>query len=144
VTRAGRLFRNLLERFLGRYYEGPTPPPRLGEEVALWFALNPDADHARVRGYVTALLDAAYRDGFVRGYEWQERGWEGPAIDPEQLAEAAEHDWSLADWHPRARRILTDGMDAADPLANVAAPDRRRFHEALLAAQDVTVVPGDD
>ena len=141
MTRAGRWIRNLVERFLGRYYEGPEVPPRLHEELALWWALNPGADDSTRIGYVTMLLEAAYRDGFVRGYDWQERGWEGPAIDPEQLAEAAEHDWSLAESNPRARRILEDGFDAEDPLANVAAPDRRRFMEMLTSAQDIHVLP---
>lgn len=141
MTRAGRWIRNLVERFLRRYYEGPQAPPRLHEELAVWWALNPDAEDSTRIGYVTALLEAAYRDGFVRGYEWQERGWEGPAEDPERLAEAMEHDWSLAESNPRVRRILEDGYDADDPLANVAAPDRRRFMEMLTSAPDLYVLP---
>lgn len=143
MTRAGRFLRNLIEKFLGRYYEGASTPPRIGEEWRVWLALHPDADRHVIEGYVGLLLEAAYRDGFTRGYEWQERGWEGPAVEPERLVEAAEHDWSLADSNPRVRHLLEDGFDPADPLANVAAPDRRRFYDVLAQAQDIHAFPQD-
>jgi len=131
----------LVEKWLGRYYEGPEPPRRLGEELRLWAALNPDVDRAAVVGYAACLVDAAYRDGFVRGYDWQERGWTGPGVDPEALAEAAAQDWSLADANPRVRRILDAGYDPDDPLANVSAPDKRAFFDYLARGQDIRVIP---
>jgi hypothetical protein len=131
-----------LEKLLDRYYEGPEPPRRLAEEWRVWLALQQQPDIQMVNGYVGCLLEAAYRDGFVRGYDWQERGWKGPSMDPEVLAEMQSHDWSLAESNPRVRRILEDGSDPSDPLANVAAPDKRAFIEFLAAGQGIRVLPG--
>jgi hypothetical protein len=142
--RPSRLIRwlmRLVEKWLGRYYEGPDAPRRLTEELRLWLALNPDAPREVVVGYAACLVEAAYRDGFVRGYEWQERDWKGPSVDPEVMAELQAQDWSLAESNPRVRRILTDGYDADDPLANVSAPDKRQFFDFLARAQDIRVVP---
>ena len=141
VSRFGRWLRRWIERWMGWYYEGPDAPRRLSEELRVWLRLNPDAPREAIEGYCVLLLEAAYRDGFVRGYEWQERGWEGPAVDPEVLAELQAQDWSLAEQNPRVRRILEDGYDPEDPLANVASPDRRGFFDMLAQAQDIRVVP---
>lgn len=136
-----RWLKRCFEKWMDRYYEGPESPPRLYEELRLWAALNPDATREVILGYTSVLLDAAYRDGFVRGYEWQERGWQGPSIDPEVLAELQSHAWSLAESNPRVRRILELGYDPNDPLANVAAPDRRAFFDMLARNQDIRVLP---
>lgn len=141
VSRFGRWVRRMIERWMGWYYEGPDAPRRLAEELRVWLRLNPDAPREAIEGYCVLLLESAYRDGFVRGYEWQERGWEGPAVDPEVLAELQAQDWSLAESNPRVRRILEDGYDPEDPLANVASPDRRAFFDFLSQAQDIRVVP---
>jgi hypothetical protein len=140
-SRFVRWLMRLVEKWMGRYYEGPEPPRRLGEELRLWMALNPDSPREVVQGYATCLLEAAYRDGFVRGYDWQERGWSGPSIDPEVLAEAQAQDWSLAEANPRVRRILDAGYDPDDPLANVAAPDKRAFFDFIARGQDIRVLP---
>ncbi len=141
VSRAGRWFRNLIEKFLCRYYEGPDPPRRIAEELQVWLRINPDAERVVIEGYCALLLESAYREGFTRGYEWQERDWPGPAVAPEVLAEMQAQDYSLADYNPRIRRILHDGYDAEDPLANVASPDRRAFFDMLAQAQDIHVIP---
>jgi hypothetical protein len=103
--------------------------------------INPDAPRDVVEGYCSFLLESAYREGFTRGFEWNERGWGGPTIEPEVLAEIEAQDWSLADSNPRVRRILTDGYDPADPLANISAPDKRAFFDHLARAQDIRVIP---
>lgn len=142
--RPSRLMRwiiRLCEKLIYRYYEGPDVPPRVTEELKLWAGLNPDADRTAAIGYACCLLEAAYRDGFTRGYEWQERCWQRPAVDPEALAEIQSQSWSLADENWRARRILQAGHDPDDPLAGVSAPDKRAFFEFLLNAQDIRVVP---
>lgn len=137
---AGRFFRRLIEKWLGRYYEGPDPPRRIEEELRIWMYLNPDADRETVIGYCGFLLDSSYREGFTRGYEWQERGWGGPEVDPEVLAELEAQDWSLADSNPRVRRILESGYDEADPLGNVSAPDKRAFFEMLSERQGYRII----
>jgi len=136
-----KLIRKILHKLLGRYYEGPRPPPRLVEEFRLWENLNDTCARETLVGYAAFLINQAYRDGFVRGYEWQERGWEGPAIEPEQLIEAETQDWSLADQNPRVRHILDNGCDPEDPLANVASPDKRRFVEAMARANGRWALP---
>jgi hypothetical protein len=136
-----RALKRLVDRLFDRYYEGPEVPRRVTEELQLWLALNPDAPREVVAGYCRYLLEAAYRDGFVRGYEWQERGWTGPTSAPEVLAELQLEDWSLAAANPKVRRILEAGYDPADPLANVSAPDKRAFFDLLARGQDIRVIP---
>lgn len=131
MTRAGRFFRNLVERLLGRYYEGPPPPRRLEEQVRLFAVYYPRATRAEWTEFATRIAATAYRDGFVRGYEWQERGWEGPRIDPEVLAEERSHDWSLAEQHPRLQEVLAQGIDPRDPLAGIDEDRRVEFLDEL-------------
>jgi hypothetical protein len=140
-SRVMRWLMKLVEKWQQRYYEGPEAPPRLGEELRLWLALNPDATRETIAGYCQVLLDAAYRDGFTRGYDWTERGWDKSGEDPEAIAETLSQDWSLAESNPRVRRILDNGYDPDDPLANVAAPDKRAFIAMLARGQDIRVLP---
>jgi len=113
MTRLGRMFRNLLERFLGRYHEGPEPPRRLAEEVRIFRHLFPLADARQWEELAVELAGRSYRDGFTRGFEWCERSWEGPAVEPERLAEAQAHDWSAGDANPVVRELL---LREPDPL----------------------------
>ena len=85
------------------------------------------------------LAQKAYRDGFVRGHEWLERSWEGPAISPERLAEQASHDWSLAEQDARWAAIL---KKAGDPMtARQAAEARDTLNQLRKAAMQLTRAP---
>lgn len=131
MTRFGRMLRNLLERFLGRYYEGPQPPRRLVEEVQLFRIYHPGAGPEEWAQFALAFAANAYRDGFVRGYDWQERGWEGPVADPEQLLELESHDWSVAEQNPTVAEALEAGIDPRDPFYGVDEAERARFLDDL-------------
>lgn len=144
MTRAGRLIRNLLERFLGRYYEGPSAPRRLGEEVRLFRVFYPMATAEEWEAFAARLACNAYRDGFVRGYEWCERDWKGPSIEPEVLAELQSHDWSLAEQDPRLEDVLALGVDPLDPHGVIDETDRARYLDEVgkrLGTFRVTVDP---
>jgi hypothetical protein len=131
VTRAGRWLRKLLERVLGQYREGPEPPSRLAEEVRLFVALYQGASQEDWIRFATSLANNAYRDGYVRGFEYSERSWPGPIDDPETLLEVEASDVSLLDHHPRLRMILELGYDPMDPLAGMSASDRAVFMDTM-------------
>ena len=128
--RLRRALQKLRDRWKGQFYEGAEPPPRLTEEVALFRLCYPRATTEQWRRFAERAIQNSYRDGFVRGYQWQERGWEGPAIDPEQLAEIEAHDWSLYDQGPRYDRLL-NGVVPDDPLSHLPVEQRRAFLEQL-------------
>jgi hypothetical protein len=131
VTRFARFLRNLFERLLSRYYEGPNPPRHIGEEARVFRILNPRATPREWEDFAKRHAENCYRSGFTRGYEWQERDWPGPAEDPEVLAEAMEHDWSLAEADPRLDLALTEGQDPDDLFYGVPEEDRARFFDDL-------------
>jgi len=131
VTRFGRWFRNLLERLAGRYYEGAEPPRHIREEVRLFRVMHGAATADQWEEFAAMMAENCYRSGFVRGYEWAERDWPGPAVDPEVLAEAESHDWSLADGDPDLARLLETGVNPEDPLAGASEDERARAFDAL-------------
>lgn len=147
MTRAGRWLVRQLERLLGRYYEGPTPPRRLAEEARLFRVMYPCAGPDEWEAFAARLAASSYRDGFVRGFEWNERDWSGPADDPERLAEATAHDWSLAEADPRLENVLLLGTDPGDPLAALPPLEREQYYQrmgAVLRQNVVMVEVGDD
>lgn len=92
LTALGRFTRDLLERLLGRYREGPDPPPRLAEEARLFRLRSPaPPTEEEWEAFCSELADRAYRDGFVRGVHWLERSWDGPSEDPEKILELEAH-----------------------------------------------------
>ncbi len=140
MTRLSRFLRNLLERVLGRYYEGPRPPPRLAEEVRFFRAFKPLATPEEWERFAVSLAGRSYRDGFVRGNEWLERSWEGPAVSPERLAEARAHDWSLAETDANAKAFLDR---AGQPRSAREIAEARDFEASLRAANSrLMLVPG--
>ena len=115
LSRLGRLFRDLLERLLGRYREGPEPPPRIAEEARFFRSLAREAPtEEEWEAFAAGLADRAYRDGFTRGIEWLERSWDLRPADHERRLElearAAEH-------------LLVDPAVLADPMS------ARKMHE---------------
>jgi hypothetical protein len=130
-----------LEKALGRFYEGPEPPPRLTEELKLFRVMHPLATPAEWEAVAARLIVNAYRDGYVRGFEAMER-------DPSQRGEvegalllAQREDWSLAAADPRIARILATGRDDADPLAGVPPDEQHAFLEALARRYGVVPEP---
>jgi hypothetical protein len=131
MTRAGRFFRKLLERILGIFNEGPTPPRRISEEVRLYRALHPDATDEDWVQFATAIAENSYREAYIRGYEYAERFWPGPTDDPDALLALQNEQVSLADQHPRLRMLIELGYDPADPFGGMSATDRRAAIEQI-------------
>lgn len=107
MTRVGRWLRRLLEKVLNRWSEGPEPPRRIADEARLFWHANPNATPAEWERFAIALAGNAYRDAFVRGFEWNERCWPETTIDGHAVGLAHAHDVSLGDGHPRVRRLLS-------------------------------------
>lgn len=120
-------FLHLVERVANRMYEGPAPPKRLKERVQLFQLFHPNATPAQWAQFAERIANNCYREGFVRGFEWEQRGWEGPGIEPEQLAEMRANNWSVADYSPDWSRALTTGYDPRSPLASMSAEERAQF-----------------
>lgn len=131
MTRVGRLIRNLLERLAGKYYEGPAPPRRLYEEVRVFRAMYPLASPDEWQAFALRLAQGAYQDGFIRGREWEERAWEGPEVDPEDLLEATNDDWSLAGSTPQLDAMILHGQDPEDPLFGASPVQREEIYRQL-------------
>ena len=122
-----------VDKWRGTFYEGPEPPRRIGERVKAFRLYNPDADPAEWAAFAERLARNCYREGFVRGYEWLERSWEGPAKEPERLAELAAHDWSLAEEHPDWSRMLEWGYDPRSPLRALSPEQRQAVVDTFTA-----------
>lgn len=137
MTRAGRWLRRLLERLLNRWHEGPEPPRRIAEEARLFWHEYPNATAAEWERFAITLAGNAYRDAFVRGFEWDARCWPERTIDGEEVAVVYGHDASVGDNNPTARRLLAvepRGMTAEqlrllDELARSQYPIRIEFTE---------------
>lgn len=126
--------RNVLERLMGRYYEGPAPPPRMFEEVLLFRRLHPDATADDWASFTTRLAEGAYRDGFIRCLERELRDPDTGTVDDE-LAERIAHSWSIADSyeHDKAARELA-GFDPNDPYQGLPEEARAALfdHQGLV------------
>lgn len=97
MTRLARIFRNLLEKWRGTFYEGPSAPQRLAEQVTTFALMHPTATREQWAEFTTRLAVGSYRDGYTRGFEWAERDLDRLDYgDPERLAELDAHDF---DWH---------------------------------------------
>jgi hypothetical protein len=113
LTPLKRWLRNMLERWLGCYYEGPPPPARLSAQVLLFAQENPHATRAEWSAFCMAHAEECYRTGWVRGYEWYGRdGYQHePAVDPELLLTVQYGD----SWRDAPLRL--DGPDEEAPEA---------------------------
>ena len=136
MTRFGKFIRRLAEKWKGQFYEGPEPPPRIAEEVRMFHILYPTAEWQQWEEFAVRFAHNCYRDGFVRGYEWQERGWDGPAEDPERLLEEERHNWQLAEQDDRWKKMLEDGSDPNDPLSGLSGAHRTEVYQQLGGVVD--------
>jgi hypothetical protein len=119
MTRAARWWRNLLERHLGRFYEGPEPPRRLAEMVLQFAELYPRATKQQWIEFAARHAIECYRTGYVRGYEWCERDLvrRDPAVEPEELLRGQGDDGSWLDH-------AVDLGDTAAPVQDEPQEDR--------------------
>lgn len=128
MTPLQRFLRDTFDRLRKRYYEGPEAPPRLEQEVRLFAATHRDATVDDWKEFATRMAQNAYRDGFTRGLEWAHRLWPGPEHDPEVIAEAAAHNWSL----PEERLRLLEQQPS--PVEGIGAADAARLQHQLHRA----------
>ncbi len=106
MTPLKRWLRRQLARLLRRWEEGPEPPRRLAESVRLFRHHYPDATPQQWEDFAARHAGNAYRDAFVRGFEWNERCWPERTIDGQEVAVVHGHDVSLGDGNPRVRALL--------------------------------------
>lgn len=150
VAWIGRLFRRGVDKASARYYEGPTPPPRLIQAAEAFAMLNPSATQEQWVRFAARHAGEAYRSGFVRGLEWKQRS-------PEQMepstawavidSDERRHDWTWADLQPspeQLRRVVHDNQEALEQLS----PEERALYEDMIGQQmgthRITLVPTDD
>lgn len=119
VTPLVKLVRNLRDRWLGRFYEGPQPPARLRELAVAFANAHPRATRAQWVEFAAAHGDEAYRSGYVRGAEYVERdAFARPDVPPEVMADALYPDWR---WAP-----AVDLTAPEDPVTDDAEDEHDR------------------
>jgi hypothetical protein len=141
VTALRRLLIRVLERLLGRYYEGPEPPARAGEVVLEFCRLYPRATRQQWIDFVVEHSRLMWREGYVRGFEWAERDpdLEG-AREPEELMRVIDPTggWLERPMSPDESLPLDDPPgegDDADVAEEIALErDRQREYAARKAA----------
>jgi len=81
-----------VERAGGRWYEGPEPPARLAQHVALFAENNPRATVSEWAAFAAEHAMNSYRAGWDRGYGWSAREDMGPKVEEaERVAEQLAH-----------------------------------------------------
>ena len=134
MTPFKKALRRLVEKMVGRFYEGPEPPPRIAEEVIAFRRLYPDASVNEWSAFTQRIAENSYRDGFVRGFEWAERDLDSkPKDDPDVLFEQMQHAWAPSD-DPDVRLAMMLG-DPHDPLANADPEAKAALFDELGARQ---------
>ena len=88
--RPSKLLVRLLEHLCQRYYEGPTPPMRFAEEVVVFAKIYPNATVEQWAEFTVRQVQASYRAGYARGYDWQARDLDRlPSESPERTDDEA-------------------------------------------------------
>jgi hypothetical protein len=96
VTLLQRTIRRWCERLLDRWQEGPDVPDRLLEEVGHFREMLPGATPLQWEVFTQGLTAAAYREGYLRGFEASERGFDRPwrhSASPEFIADLESPGW---------------------------------------------------
>jgi len=137
-----RKARDMLERFMKRFYEGPAAPERYADTVKLFRMLNPTATADAWEDFATKLAEGAYQDGYVRGYEWTERDLDSkPKHDPDVLAEMYRFNYGPSD--DPAAKILLERGDPNDPMNGIPPELRLQFLQQIGGSTFVHA-PSDD
>jgi hypothetical protein len=114
----------LLEKMLGRFKEGPPPPPRYAQSAQLFGVYHRGASAYEWRAFAVTLAENAYRDGFMRGYQWKERGSRLAAVDPREMIDGRQ--LGIRPDDPRLLEMMERGVDPRDPLAQVPEEELRQ------------------
>lgn len=128
--------RELLERMLGRFFEGPDAPERLEEHVELFRKLNPAASSREWASFATRLASTAYQDGYTRGFEWRERDIDRAAqFNPAQLEQHAREE--------RTKQLAYEQRVIPDEPYGWLPPEQRGIAVAMVGegTGDYLIVP---
>lgn len=121
----GRVFRRALEKALGRWKEGPTPPGRMEWALEEFRTQNPDAGGEQWLEVARVAVRDAYAEGFIRGLEIVVR--DPHAFDADPLPEPPK-EATLEELRTRFDR----DRDPGDPCRGVP-PEHRAMMLDLLA-----------
>ena len=138
----------LIERLLGRYYEGPEPPRRLGQATRSFAKLHPGATVGEWVRFAETMAAESYRSGYIRGLEHRERD----LVRAEERAdlgrlEAARHDWNWSELGPSDDELASvvesnrDVIDRMQPEMRALVLDSIGRH---MGTHRVVVVPKGD
>jgi hypothetical protein len=133
VTPFAKWVRDRVEKWVGKFYEGPEPPARLGEIATEFGNIFPNATRREWLAMAKNLANEAYRSGYVRGIEWAERDPDAvtPNVPPDVIADMVDPDWR---WRPavdltRPDEVVpeerTEARKTVDMLATIVLPSRR-------------------
>lgn len=113
---AMKWLRNVVEKLLGRFYEGPTLPERFEHGVVEFANRHPNATRKEWATFAKEHASIAYEAGYVRGYERSERDYQHPRTPPEAIADATDPQWRdrVYDW--RTGRVFDLG-DVTEPTS---------------------------
>lgn len=101
MTPFGKFLKNLAEKAVGRFYEGPEAPLRLRDMVTAFANDHPRATKGEWVEFAAKLAEEAYKSGYVRGFEYTERTFDWrDDVPPEVLA-----DWIDPSWKEDGRGI---------------------------------------
>ncbi len=133
-----RIVSDVLEKILGRFYEGQRTPRRFLEGPAAFAKAAPSASAAEWAAAAEQMIDDAYRAGYVRGLEADRRAkseWRSPQQDEMEEALAR-----LADEHAPYPWRTEFEMGSDDPLRGVPNELRAVFLRQLSQAQNLGYV----
>jgi hypothetical protein len=117
-----------------KFYEGPEPPPRLLEELRIFRAYHPEATGEEWEDFTLEFARSAYRDGFVRGVEWRERGWRELDETADQKSERDAHDWLASRHNDTMKAVMELGEDPRHPAYGLS-PAAKQEYFRLVAEQ---------
>jgi len=131
MTLFTRWLRRLYEKVKGIFYEGPNPPKRLGDAVAVFAEMNPKATRIEWILFCTQLAEASYKSGWLRGYEWSERELDiKPEHDPDRIADALLNNWRASEpvrLHNVNEQVTTEAP--VDPNVMEILSNERQYFE---------------
>jgi hypothetical protein len=126
--------RRQYDKLRGRFYEGPDPPPRLGQAAAAFASSGKHTTEEWI-DFAAHLAGESYRSGYLRGVEWRERapGQVGASAAADQEALARErHGWSWVD-HTPIEGDLAALVESESDLIERMSPEERLLYSDRIA-----------
>ena len=105
----------VIEKVLGRFYEGPSIPERFENGVVEFANRHPHATRKDWSLFALEHASNAYEAGYVRGVERSERDYQHPVTAPEVIADALDPHWRDKAYDWRTGQVFGVG-DVTEPL----------------------------